>query len=216
MERRTGESIVGQQKEDYIDPAWEKPGTLADEGAFVSPEDLEGMLSALDQQDGRFLERGGSLQSEEEGDFLSPEDVSESQAQEAMIEEIPCEPPSVKKENQEKTRREFEDPALLSRIASELRSIKTELSDLKNSYDEAVTQTASAPGLSQASGPGEAKTTQEAKASAMPETLFQDMKKLLGYLDRLLESLPEEKIDQFARSEYFELYRKVFEYFDLV
>jgi hypothetical protein len=34
-------------------------------------------------------------------------------------------------------------------------------------------------------------------------------------MDRLLESLPEDKIDEFARSEYFDLYRKVFEYFDL-
>jgi hypothetical protein len=50
----------------------------------------------------------------------------------------------------------------------------------------------------------------------LPEETLADLKKLLAYLDRLLESLPEDKIDGFARSEYFELYRKIFEFFDLV
>ncbi|MGB4571805.1 MAG: hypothetical protein WBH97_03180 [Rectinemataceae bacterium] len=43
-----------------------------------------------------------------------------------------------------------------------------------------------------------------------------ELRSLLAYLDRLLEALPEEKIDEFARSEYFELYRKVFDRLGLV
>ena len=218
MELRMGESIVGQQKEDYSDPAREKPASLLGEGAFVSPEELEGMLAALEEQDGRFLESGGSLQNEDDGVFLSPEDIGEPQSpktiQETAVEEIPGESPSPQKENPERSRHELEDPALLSRIASELRSIKSELSHLKNSYDDVLTQTTAAVRDSN-SAPGSTKI-KEPQAPAISEALYQDMKKLLGYLDRLLESLPEEKIDQFARSEYFELYRKVFEYFDLV
>ena len=30
-------------------------------------------------------------------------------------------------------------------------------------------------------------------------------------MDQLLESLPEEKIEEFARSEHFEVYKKLFE-----
>jgi len=56
----------------------------------------------------------------------------------------------------------------------------------------------------------------EKSVQPLPQETMADLKKLLGYLDRLLESLPEEKIDEFARSEYFELYRKIFEFLDLV
>jgi hypothetical protein len=38
----------------------------------------------------------------------------------------------------------------------------------------------------------------------------------LVYLDQLLEALPEEKINEFAKSEYFETYKKLFEEFGLI
>ncbi len=42
-------------------------------------------------------------------------------------------------------------------------------------------------------------------------SLKQEIKAVLSYMDRLLESLPEEKIEEFARSEHFEVYKKLFE-----
>jgi len=54
-------------------------------------------------------------------------------------------------------------------------------------------------------------------ASAAPETqnlpddLRSDIKSVLSYLDQLLESLPEEKIREFADSEFFGIYKKLFE-----
>ncbi len=42
------------------------------------------------------------------------------------------------------------------------------------------------------------------------EGLKSDIKAVLSYMDKLLDSLPEEKIAEFARSEHFELYKKLF------
>ncbi|HNF17105.1 MAG TPA: hypothetical protein PK453_25840, partial [Leptospiraceae bacterium] len=38
-----------------------------------------------------------------------------------------------------------------------------------------------------------------------------DAKKLLHYLDEMLGTLPEEFVEQFAQSEYFDLYKKLME-----
>jgi hypothetical protein len=73
--------------------------------------------------------------------------------------------------------------------------------------------------------PMQPSAVQPAAASAQPAAvrptdpattaLLNDIKKLLLYLDRLLESLPEEKIEEFANSEYFSLYRNIFEHLGL-
>jgi hypothetical protein len=64
-----------------------------------------------------------------------------------------------------------------------------------------------------------------APAAAVPETLGTDgdgdrlkseIKSVLSYLDKLLDSLPEDKIEEFARSKYFDTYKKLFEELGLV
>jgi len=45
----------------------------------------------------------------------------------------------------------------------------------------------------------------------LPANLRQEVKTVLSYMDQLLESLPESKIEEFARSEYFDTYKKLFE-----
>ena len=47
--------------------------------------------------------------------------------------------------------------------------------------------------------------------SKLPIELKNEIKSVLSYMDQLLESLPEEKIEEFARSEHFEVYKKLFE-----
>ncbi|MCX7787521.1 MAG: hypothetical protein N2442_07475 [Spirochaetes bacterium] len=47
--------------------------------------------------------------------------------------------------------------------------------------------------------------------SGMPESLREEIKAVLKYMDQLLEALPEEKIQEFARSEHFDVYRRLFE-----
>lgn len=50
----------------------------------------------------------------------------------------------------------------------------------------------------------------------LPPDLTEEIKAVLSYMDQLLESLPEEKIEEFARSEYFVTYKKLFEELGLV
>jgi hypothetical protein len=44
----------------------------------------------------------------------------------------------------------------------------------------------------------------------IPIGLKTELKNVLSYMDHLLESLPEEKIEEFAKSEYFDAYKKLF------
>ncbi|MDR1904581.1 MAG: hypothetical protein LBQ88_20140 [Treponema sp.] len=49
-----------------------------------------------------------------------------------------------------------------------------------------------------------------AKGSSLPANLQQELKTVLSYMDQLLESLPDDKIEEFAQSEYFDTYKKLF------
>ena len=46
--------------------------------------------------------------------------------------------------------------------------------------------------------------------SGIPRQLKQELKTVLSYMDQLLEALPDEKIEEFARSEYYDTYKKLF------
>ena len=48
-------------------------------------------------------------------------------------------------------------------------------------------------------------------AGAIPEDLKDEIRTVLRYMDHLLEALPDEKIQEFANSEYFVTYKKLFE-----
>jgi hypothetical protein len=53
--------------------------------------------------------------------------------------------------------------------------------------------------------------TQPGPDMEVPFAIKGELKNVLVYLDKLLESLPEEKIEEFAKSEYFDTYKKLFE-----
>jgi len=46
--------------------------------------------------------------------------------------------------------------------------------------------------------------------SSIPSVLKVELKNVLSYLDQLLEALPEDKIEEFAKSEHFDAYKKIF------
>ncbi|MEL3907612.1 MAG: hypothetical protein P1P64_01185 [Treponemataceae bacterium] len=52
---------------------------------------------------------------------------------------------------------------------------------------------------------------QQKEKETLPIDMKEEIKSVLTYMDQLLESLPEEKIEEFAKSEYFETYKKLFE-----
>lgn len=59
-------------------------------------------------------------------------------------------------------------------------------------------------------GPARAATPEPTTDSA-PDKLKRDVKSVLVYLDQLLASLPEEKIEEFASSEYYDTYKRLFD-----
>jgi hypothetical protein len=50
----------------------------------------------------------------------------------------------------------------------------------------------------------------------VPDKLKHDVKSVLMYLDQLLASLPEEKIEEFASSEYYDTYKRLFDDLGLI
>jgi hypothetical protein len=48
-------------------------------------------------------------------------------------------------------------------------------------------------------------------STSLDQNLMEQVKTVLTYMDQLLENLPEEKIEEFARSEHFESYKKLFD-----
>jgi len=50
----------------------------------------------------------------------------------------------------------------------------------------------------------------------IPNNLQRELKVILSYLDQLLESLPDEKIEEFAKSDYYDTYKKLFKDLGLV
>ncbi len=48
-------------------------------------------------------------------------------------------------------------------------------------------------------------------AAAIPDDLKDEIRTVLKYMDHLLEALPDEKIQEFAKSDYFVMYKKLFE-----
>lgn len=47
--------------------------------------------------------------------------------------------------------------------------------------------------------------------ASIPDNLKNELKSVLAYMDQLLEALPEEKIKEFANSDYFNTYKKLFD-----
>jgi pilus assembly protein FimV len=57
----------------------------------------------------------------------------------------------------------------------------------------------------------EAEEVHEAGSAGIPDNLKDEIRTVLKYMDHLLEALPDEKIQEFASSDYFVMYKKLFE-----
>ncbi|TVR30259.1 MAG: hypothetical protein EA404_12830 [Spirochaetaceae bacterium] len=60
-------------------------------------------------------------------------------------------------------------------------------------------------------GPQQPAAAAASTTESFPSDLREEIRSVLQYMDQLLESLPEEKIEEFARSEHFEVYKRLFE-----
>ncbi len=57
----------------------------------------------------------------------------------------------------------------------------------------------------------EAEPVDTEESADLPADLKGEIRAVLSYMDQLLEALPEDKIEEFARSEHFEVYKRLFE-----
>ncbi len=64
--------------------------------------------------------------------------------------------------------------------------------------------------LEENDGPEEVEITNESKSDNIPVDMKEEIKSVLSYMDQLLENLPEDKITEFAQSDEFEIYKKLF------
>ena len=48
-------------------------------------------------------------------------------------------------------------------------------------------------------------------SGTLPEDMREDVKSVLSYLDQLLDALPQEKVEEFAHSQHWTVYKKLFE-----
>ena len=62
----------------------------------------------------------------------------------------------------------------------------------------------------------EVKDIESEETKNIPSTVQRELKTILSYLDQLLESLPDEKIEEFAKSDYYDTYKKLFKELGLV
>ncbi|TXT41768.1 MAG: hypothetical protein FD137_2620 [Spirochaetes bacterium] len=174
-----------------------KEEELTDEN-FLSPEESELLLGSLELQDRNTIRS------------ISPDptDGEESFAQGDCpdIEDNPDLP--IEARNPEAAGYRASQKSL-AKIGAELRVLKAELVALKahRFRGEADINPPAAPRIDYSTlvplEPPEA-------SSQLSKEFVEEVKTLFAYLDRLLEALPEDKIDEFGRSEYFELYKKVF------
>lgn len=58
--------------------------------------------------------------------------------------------------------------------------------------------------------PEEVPVKNESKSDNIPVDMKEEIKSVLSYMDQLLENLPEDKITEFAQSDEFEIYKKLF------
>ncbi len=172
------------------------------EGLFISPLEDSESFEKMEAEEAKLLSP------------LREPDVDEGAGGVAAPHSDESDQPPLETKPSEKPTNPTQEQAIL-RVAGELRSIKQDLLSLKQHFEAMKkSQPPQTPQSGEAAPPAATITAQGSGASEPnPDTrrLLDDIRKLLLYLDRLLESLPEEKIEEFANSEFFNLYRQVFE-----
>ncbi len=108
---------------------------------------------------------------------------------------------------------ELEEDELGEVEASDDELEEEELGDVEITDDELEEDTDTEPAFTAHSLTDTMAAAQEAAEndSELSEDLREEIRAVLRYMDQLLESLPEDKIQEFASSEHFEVYKKLFE-----
>ena len=154
------------------------------------------------------------LTEDEFSDLEAPEEIAaeepvEKLSAEEFIEELPSEEPAEEAEVPELTVEELPDEGFADEIqlGEEEEKILSEDFDLTAGVEELPEEE-----VVTISGEELGKLDEE---GAVDAALLNDITTILKFMDTLLGDLPDEKIKEFAQSEYFPLYKEVFEKLNL-
>jgi hypothetical protein len=112
---------------------------------------------------------------------------------------------------------DFEQAAAPAEAGTEAEEVETleAIEDLEEVAETLEEAPAAEEPVRKPEPPRPARQAESAPAAAqtmvMDESLKQDLSKVLKVIDELLEALPEKKIREFAKSEHFAVYKKLFE-----
>lgn len=195
------------------------PDTIFDVPGFESEEPIEPAHVNQITDDVSYLE--GSNDIEPDLDNVA---IEEPELETIDFEDEKLEEPELTEFNIDLTGMETEFPAEQEIAVSEAPAVEElavpEETSIPTVEEFATTDTLSAQELAAVGGnvapeapvAEESESAETAQATAtLPVELKDEIKSVLSYMDQLLESLPEEKIEEFARSEHFEVYKKLFE-----
>ena len=130
--------------------------------------------------------------------FADDSTTAESEIKEEIIEEpFIANVPEIEEANSETTEDTIEE---LTAVSDEAISELEPEAENETTPDEPKQET-----LLQAA------TKKREATGSIPLELKNEIKSVLSYMDQLLEALPEKKIEEFAKSEYFETYKHLFE-----
>ncbi len=191
-ELELGEDIIGY--EEAAAPEEPSPRPAGEEAEELSFDEVESDMTAGDI--GADWEKAGQESPASEGEIEIEIPELESGPEE-MVAEEPFEGTAQAEDLGQAEGLELE--------SMEAPSLEETLEEAEELELEPVPEEQTAP-VAQAGAPG----------MELPSGLKEEIKSVLGYMDQLLESLPEEKIEEFAKSEYFSIYKKLFEELGLV
>ena len=214
-ENPLSQTALFETSDENIEDSGAEPELINDESAFTEPAQAEEIEEpTLDNLDYSNLEEHSDL----------PEEISVPKADDILVESSSTD----LLDGTDTSDGITEDP--FAELTAEEPSIEETLTDDKIDYltetpaqDDDFSALADLPSDIPAEDitPAEIENTETAETSAEPATtepeeqsmpgdLKNEIKSVLSYMDQLLENLPEEKIAEFAQSEQFDTYKKLF------
>lgn len=195
-----------------VPPAHEsiEPESIADEAADVNTEEGQEYEEPVFESNAAEEETASEMQLNDETAQDFSEESSENTA--AVSEESVSEERTIQEEPvvSETEAAQLAQNEIMEDIMSESPSVDNALSEENVDYlskDDAIISADTEAAEEAFSAEPEAPETE---TSGLPSDIKADVKSVLLYMDQLLENLPEEKIMEFAKSEQFVTYKKLF------
>ena len=186
-------------EEEILDTSAKQDTDTTEENNTIEDFDLK--ITELELPDGQSIPLG-----DEYGDFNAITDnIEEGHDEASDFEDLKFD------ENLEQEEVEPSDEIQSDEIAWEDSTSTVNMDDNEDSVFSAEELDQTAQDIPRLELDESAAEEQKIQTETLPIHLKDEIKSVLTYMDQLLESLPEEKIEEFAKSEYFDTYKRLFD-----